>query len=714
LGAPNSIAGIGERHATFDIDRRPSDPTAFLDRIPARSVRWIARDLVIQAWHAGERAPNGSVARPDIGTPVHRAHVRPATMALAILIVLWSAGYTSAQTAQSTQSPGSLKKLTLDQLQEIEVTSVSKRPERLSETPSSIQVITGEDIRRSGATSIPEALRLASNLHVAQIDSHDWAITARGFNNVSSNKLLVLIDGRAVYTPLHAGVYWDVQETLLEDIEQIEVISGPGATLWGDNAVNGVINIITKTARDTQGVLVTGGAGSELRGAVGVRYGSKIGADTQFRVYGRSFGRDSSALPGGPQAADNWHVGQGGFRLDWDSSPVNHVTLQSDIYDGRIAQLGSTDGAVSGGNVLGRWSHALSTDSDLSLQLYYDQTGRRQPGVLAEDLRTYDADFQHRFRVAKAHHIVWGLGYRASVSDQGSSAALSVLPPHLSRQWVSGFIQDEVALATGLRLTVGTKVEHNDYTGAEFQPSGRLAWTLPRRQMLWAAVSRAVRTPSQVDRGLFVPLPGTGLFFIAGGPDFVSEDLLAYEIGYRSEPYDKLSLTVSSFYNDYAHIRSLEQFKPPAPLPLVFANGQSGHSYGVELTAEYGITNWWRIRSGYTGLHLDIRPEPGSTDKTFGSTESHDPDYYGSLRQSLDLPARLELDLGFRYVGQIVNQTVPAYRDIDGRLGWRATPSVEMSIAGQNLVHRHHAEFANPATRREAERGVNGKLVFRF
>jgi iron complex outermembrane recepter protein len=647
---------------------------------------------------------------------LHDWRVWPTTAALAILVQILFASDASGQTPQTVQPPGDLKKLTLDELQAIEVTSVSKRPEKLSAAPSSIQVITGDDIRRAGATSLPEALRLASNLQVAQVDSHEWAISARGFNNSSANKLLVLVDGRAVYTPLHAGVFWDVQDTVLEDIERIEVISGPGGTLWGDNAVNGVINIITKNARDSQGVLVRASGGSELRRAGDMRYGGTVGADVQARVYGKYFGRDSSALPVGGQATDDWSVGQGGFRLDWDASPVTHVTVQSDVYDGRIAQLGLNDTAMSGGNLLGRWSRTLSKDSDLSLQLYYDRTHRNIPGTFVEDLATYDADFQHHFHLAAGHNVVWGLGYRVSQDDEGNTSVLAFLPAHLSRRWLSGFVQDELPLGTDrLRLTLGTKIEHNDYTGVEFQPSGRMAWTLTPRHMLWGAISRAVRTPSRIDRDLFVPVSqDSPLFFLAGGPNFVSEDVRAYELGYRSEPHDRLSVAAATFYNEYGHIRSLEKLAPPAPFPIVIANGQTGNSYGAEFTAEYRATDWWRLRSGYTALRLHIRPEPGSTDTSLGSTESHDPNYYGTLRQSLDLPAHLQFDVGFRYVGQIVNQTVPAFRELDGRLAWQATPSVECSLVGQNLLHAHHAEFGSPATRKEAERGVYGKVVWRF
>ena len=407
---------------------------------------------------------------------------------------------------------------------------------------------------------------------------------------------------------------------------------------------------------------------------------------------------------------------QGGFRLDGDASNVNHFTVQGDVYDGQIAQPGSNDIAVSGGNLLGRWSHTFSKDADLSLQVYYDRTHRPIPGEFVEDLGTYDADFQHHFRLRAGHHVGWGLGFRQSNDHEDNTSVVTFLPAVLSLRWFSGFVQDEMPLRTDrLRLTVGTKIEHNDYTGFEVEPSGRLTWTLPQRQTLWGAVSRAVRTPSRLDRDVFVPLaPGSTSFLLAGGPNFVSEDLLAYELGYRSEPSDRLSLTVATYYNEYSHIRSAQELAPPAPFPIVFANGQVGTGYGAELTAEYRVTDWWRIRSGYTAQQLHIHLEPGSTGTSFASTEAHDPNQYGSLRQSLDLPAHLQLDLGLRGVGEIANQSVPAYMELDGRLAWQATPKIEFSINGQNLLHAHHAEFGVLGTRIDATRGVIGKIVWGF
>ncbi|MDQ3566064.1 MAG: TonB-dependent receptor [Pseudomonadota bacterium] len=669
------------------------------------------RDLV-------ESYPLGAKKR---GRRIHRARTWAGGLCaslLALAAVNCRAGETApAPSTNAARVPAEsgvaqLKKLSLEELMDIEVTSVSKRPERLSETASAIQVITQEDIRRSGATRLPEALRLASNLEVAQIDSRRWAISARGFNSETSNKLLVLIDGRTVYTPLFAGVLWDVQDTLLEDIDRIEVISGPGATLWGANAVNGVINVITKNPKDTQGALLLGGGGTELNGFGGMRYGGALTPNLQYRVYGKYFDRDSTVLPDGRDASDDWHMGQGGFRMDWDASESNVFTVQADGYDGRISQAGADEIDVSGANVIGRWSHTFYEGSELQLQVYYDRTHRDIPNTFSEDLDTYDVDFQHRFPLGERHDIVWGLGYRLIEDDVSNTPAVAFLPSQVSRQWFSGFVQDEIALVKDrLHLSLGTKIEHNDYTGFEFQPSGRLAWRLSEQQTLWSAISRAVRTPSRIDREFFQ-------FPIDGGPDFDSEELLAYELGYRVQPFSRLALSLAAYYNDYDDLRSRES--RPADSPVIeLANGLEGESYGAELTVDYRVTDWWRLRAGYTELRIDLRPKPGSTDTTRGSFESNDSKHHFSLRSSLDLPGHWELDAAFRYVSRIDNQQVPAYGELDVRLGWRPSPELEFSIVGQNLLHDDHAEFGAlttriETTRREIERGVFAKVLWRF
>ncbi len=621
-----------------------------------------------------------------------------------------------AQQPESAVSADSLKKLSIEQLMNLQVTSVSKRPERLSQTASAIQVITQEDIRRSGAASLPEALRLATNLQVAQLDSRQWAISARGFNGTAANKLLVLIDGRTVYTPLFSGVFWDVQEVPLGDIDRIEVISGPGATLWGANAVNGVINVITKDANDTQGLLLSGGGGTEQHGFGTVRYGAALGSNVRARFYGRGFDRDATAFPSGRDAADDWYVGQGGFRMDWEASSASRVTLQGDLYDGRIAQDSGGDIAVSGRNVIAKWSRTLSERSSLAGHLYYDRTHRDIPGLFGEDLDTYDFDLQHRTRLGDRHEVVWGLGYR-NINDRtviGLDSALAFLPLHVAREWFTGFVQDEIALLPNrFHLTLGTKIEHNDYTGFELQPSGRVNWTLSPSATLWAAVSRAVRAPSRIDREFFAPAKPP--FFLAGGPDFHSEEELAYELGYRHHQ-GSLALSVATFYSRYHGLRSLEQVNPPTPVPLVIGNGQDGESYGAELTADYRVTDRWRLRAGYTELRVHVWPNPGSTDASRGATESQIPDRQFLVLSSVDLPAHLGLAAWFRAIDDINNELVPAYAELNVTLTWHPTSKLDLSLVGQNLLHDQHREFgaATSPTRRDIQRGVYGAVAWRF
>lgn len=596
---------------------------------------------------------------------------------------------------------------------DVEVTSVSRRAEKLSETASAVQVITSEDIRRSGATTLPEALRLASNLHVAQVDSSRWAISARGFNNTIANKMLVLIDGRSVYTPLYAGVFWDIQDVLLEDVDRIEVISGSGATLWGANAVNGVISITTRHARDTHGLLVETGGGTQPRGLTSVRYGGQFSSNGHYRVYGKIFERERTLFSNGRDANNEWHLGQGGFRVDWRKSIANAFTVQGDVYDGQLDQLTTEGTDIKGGNLLARWSHTFAGGSDLNLQLYYDRTHRAMPLVFAEDLSTYDVDFQHRFRVGEWNEIVWGLGYRQIHDDIRNNPIIAFLPAEVTRRRYSGFLQDEIAVFKNrIGLTLGTKIEHNDYSGAEFQPSARMTWKIDRRQMAWGAVSRAVRTPSRFDRELFIPAQPP--FLLAGGPDFKSENSLSYELGYRAHPHDRVSLSVASFYNDYTDLRSIEQLNPPRPFPARIGNGLEGESYGVEVTSDYYVNDWWRLHGGFTEMRIHIRPELTSTDRSNGSGESHDPNRRFMLRSSIDPLNHVQFDSIFRYVSEIRNQHLPGYAELDLRLSWQPKSSLEFSVVGQNLLHDKHAEFGTPATRQEIERSVYGKVVWRF
>jgi len=632
---------------------------------------------------------------------------------LAVVVLLACPDGTLAEPA-AAEAASELKKLGLEELMNMEVTTASKRAEKLAEVPAVIQVITGDDIRRSGASSIPEALRLAANLQVAQVASSQWAISARGFNGTAANKLLVLIDGRSAYTPLFSGVFWDVQDTLLQDVDRIEVISGPGGTIWGANAVNGIVNIITKSARDTQGLYLEGGAGSELRGFGGLRYGGELRPDLHFRLYGKYFDRDDTVFPNGDDATNAWHMGQGGFRVDWDATNNNVLTLQGDLYDGRVDQADGNETVVTGGNLLGRWTHPFAEDSDLQFQAYYDRTRRRIPDLFSEDLDTYDVDLNHRFPLGRRQNIAWGLGYRLIEDEVGNSAALAFLPAQKSFQIFSAFLQDEITIVEDrLRVTLGSKFEHNDYTDFEFQPTARLIWTPTERQTLWAAVSRAVRTPSRIDEHLFVP--GTPPFSVfAGGSNFVSEELLAYEAGYRVQPYAKLSLSVSGFYHDYDDLRSIEPVLPNTDFPAVFANGLEGETYGVELAATYQMTPWWRLRGGYTFLEKDIDLKPGSRDLNQGRGEGNDAEQHFLLRSSVDLPRHVEFDAAIRYVDTLTAPNVPSYIGIDLRLGWRPIRDLELAIVGQNLLDNQHPEFGAAATRQEIERSVYGKITWRF
>lgn len=617
----------------------------------------------------------------------------------------------SAQTAP-VRPPGELKKMSLEELLDIEVTSVSKRPEKLSGAPSAIQVITADDIRRAGAASLPEALRLAANLEVAQIDSRQWAIAARGFNNTTTNKLLVLIDGRTVYTPLYAGVFWDAQDTLLEDLAQIEVISGPGATQWGANAVNGVINITTKSAKDTIGTLLLGGGGTEAQGFGGLRYGAEIRPDLHYRVYAKTARAGDSALPAGADAGDAWHRTQAGFRLDWEPAAGDQFTLQGDLYGGAIAQPALADVKIGGGNLLGRWSRGLPGGSNLKLQLYFDRTHRVVPGSFSEDLDFYDLDFQHHVAVGARHDVVWGFGYRLMDDDVSNGPTLAFLPPQVRREWFNVFVEDRLRfLEDRAQLTAGAKLEHNEYTGFEIQPSVRLDWSVADNRTLWAAVSRAVRTPSRIDRELVSPAAPP--YLLSSSPNFASEVLLAYELGLRMQSSPRLTLSLATFFHDYDDLRSLEPVAPPAPFPVVIANGLEGRSYGAEFTADWRATAAWRWQLGYNELRVDSRPKPGSLDRTSTRSQNLDPHRQLLLRSSVGFAGSWEFDATLRAVAPIEFQAVPGYAELDLRLGWRPVPEWEFSLVGQNLLHRRHAEFGPPGSRREIERGVYGKLTWR-
>jgi len=622
--------------------------------------------------------------------------------------------------AASTQE---LKQMSLEELMNQEVTMVSRRPEKWFTSPSAIQVITGEEIRRSGATTISEALRLASNLQVAQVNTTSWAISARGFNRGTpfgggtgfdfgiANKLLVWIDGRSVYTPLFGGVLWDVQDTMLEDIDRIEVISGPGGSLWGANAVNGVINIMTKSAKDTQGTLLTVGGGTQLQDFAGFRYGGALATNIFFRVYGKYFDRDSTVFPNGSEATNDWRRGQGGFRMDWLPANGDTITLQADGYLGHTEQPVLSDSMANGQNVLGRWTHPMKDESEISLQMYWDRTDRKIPALAAETLNTYDLDFQYRLPLGERHKFVWGGGYRVVADNIAGGPTLSFEPPKRNLQLFSVLLQDEISLVPErLQLTLGTRVEHNDFSRFEIQPTGRLAWTPTEKQTIWGAISRAVRSPSRADRDVVLNVPPVT---VLGSSNSDSEKVLAYELGYRIQPMSKLLLSVAGFYNDYDDIHSLEP-SATSPTTLVFGSGLKGESWGVEFSGTYQVTDRWRLRGGYTYFKKHLALKPGSHDVTQGLTEGNDPQNQVVLQSMLDLPYHFEFDWVARYVDTLPSPKVPSYFAMDVRLAWKPHRNLELAIVGQNLWDEQHAEFGPAQTRQEIPRSVYGKITWQF
>ncbi len=618
-----------------------------------------------------------------------------------------------------------LTDMSLEQLLQIEVTSVSKRKERISDSPAAIFVVTQDDIHRMGATSIPEALRLVPGLQVSRIDRSKWGINARGFSGgFQANKMQVLIDGRSVYTPLFSGVWWDEQDTIMEDIERIEVIRGPGASLWGANAVNGVINIITKQAGNTQGGLLSAAAGNEDNGAVALRYGGAAGKNTHYRVYGKYFDRDAFVDAQGKAAGDNWREKKAGFRLDQQWTADDALTLQGEVHEGDVGGASSAAATLKppfartvagqqrteSANVVTRWKRRLSETSDFALQVYYDHSQRTTPSLsLGWTIDTVDVDFQHSFALGERHKFLWGAGYRYLQDDFQNSFDISLHPSQRSDHWSNIFIQDEINLIPDrVRLTLGSKFEHRDIIGFMFQPNARLLWTPDDRHTLWASVARALRTPSwgeQDSRFNVQAQPGSpfpALIFWQGSRQTDPEELLAYELGYRTQVSSALALDAALFYNVYDKLIGFGQL--PCSLrvtrgvehldcPLVFQNTLEGETYGIELFADWRLFPAWRLLGGYTWLKSDLRPrQPNTGVAGITSQVGTDPEHQFFLRSSLDLPHNVQFDVLFRYVDALPFLRVNAYPTLDMRLAWKPWKSLELSLVGRNLTDDHHFE----------------------
>jgi iron complex outermembrane receptor protein len=581
--------------------------------------------------------------------------------------------------------------MSLEELGNLQVTSVSKRPEKLSEAAAAVFVITREDIRRSAATSLPEVLRLAPNLEVARISASGWAVTARGFNSHNGNKLLVLIDGRTVYSPLYSGVWWDSQDVVMEDIDRIEVISGPGGTLWGSNAVNGVINIRTRRAAESSGALVSAMAGKDPKGMGAVRYGGDLPQGGAFRVYAKAFSHGDGEVQSGATVLDAWHMAQGGFRADWGTAG-NALTVQGDAYHGVIDQGTQSPAVAEGGNLLGRWEKAWSADSALQIQVYADRVRRDYSNLFADHTDTLDLDVQHRFKVGSRQTMVWGGGYRSIDDRIENSRSIAFLPDHRRLGLANVFAQDSInLLPEGLDLTLGAKWEHNDYTGMEFQPNARLAWKPAEGQLVWASASRAVRTPSRLDRDYYVP--GQAPFLLAGGSHFISEVVKVYEAGYKWQEASGYALSLATFYNDYKHLRSIEPNPAPGQGLYILANEMEGDAWGAEFWGEIPVTSAWHLRPGYAYLREGLRLTPQSRDPAGVSAEGNDPRHRFLLTSFLSLTSWLELDGTLRHTSALPNPATPAYTTMDVHLGWKPLAGLEVALLGQNLFAKNHVEF---------------------
>lgn len=654
-------------------------------------------------------------------------------------LLLIACAWSAAQ--EPDEAGGRLKGLSLAQLGNIEVTTVSKGPVKLSQTPAAIYVITQEDIRRAGVRSLPEALRLAPGVDVAQIDSVKWAVGIRGFQSRLSRAVLVLIDGRSVYSPLFHGVYWEVQDTLIEDIDRIEVIRGPGGTIWGANAVNGVINIITKNARDTKGALVSAGGGNVNQGFLDFRTGGGNNSGFNYRVYGKGTDQGPEYHSDGRQF-DDWRRMQAGFRTDWDVNPRNTITVQGDIYDGlagesvRVTTLNppsspavEQNALLSGGNVLARWQHMFSATSDLQIQAYYDRVNRRQANQ-AEYRDTYDVDLVHHLTLFGGQDFIWGFGARASAGKVPQVVPTYVFNPHeRTDQLYTAYAQDSIpVVADKLVFTAGAKVLHESLSGLDVEPSARILWTPTSRRTFWGAVTRAVRTASDIEDTLTT----TSLVSISplifnrtqGDRIFTDETVVGYEAGYRNLVSNTFSLDIAAFHNRYNHLLSLEPLTPltennggvTATIdPFINLNGVKGSTSGVEIAPDWKPRAWWRLQGSYSFLRMDMRTIATSHDATtVPSLEGSSPHHQVRVQSWFDLMRNMEFTATWRYVSALPAIAVDGYNTADARFAWRAVPRVEFAVTAQNLLQPHHGEFSgDPGPVVGIKRSIFASLTFR-
>ena len=650
-------------------------------------------------------------------------------------------------------STNTLIDLSLEELMNIEVTSVSRRSQKVSEVAAAVFVITQNDIRRSGATSIPEALRMAPGVQVARIGTDKWAVSIRGFNGRFANKLQVLMDGRSVYNPLFSGVQWEQLDTLMEDIDRIEVIRGPSAAVWGANAVNGVINIITKKAAETQGFFLTAGGGSFEQGFVGARYGGKIDENTPYRFYAKGFSRDHMQSTAGESANDAWHNARGGIRLD-HTRGIDQFTLQGDLFysshgdkldksqlSAPIIQAEAARGHSEGGNIRLRWDRTYSEKSAIMLQTYYDRVDYRLLTGLNYSTESFDIDLQHRLSFLDYHDITWGVNYRLYHNKVFGSELISFSPRQQTNHLASVYVRDEITLIPEyLRLTLGMRLDHNDFTGLEIQPNARLMWTPNKYNSVWVSVSRAVRTPSrfendgQLNVRTLSAIPGTStslplpiLAQAVGSSNFISEKLMAYELGYRHQFSPQASVDIAVFYNDYSQLRDPSAgspiFQSNVPvhlvLPLALTNKGSGHTYGVEVSADWRPIERWRLQTNYSylAMHTHSKFAFSQVDSTTGSASKVSPQHQVSLRSNYDLSERMQFNLWLRYVSSVDLDNIRGFVTMDAKLAFKPTKNVELFLVGQNLLSQNHRETVSdfiPSLPTNIPRGIYVGAAWRF
>lgn len=634
-----------------------------------------------------------------------------------------------------------LAELELEALGNVRVSLPSRHEEPLLTTPAAVYVISHEDLVRSGVTTLADALRMVPGLQVAQMEANKWAITSRGFDGRFARYMLVQMDGRSVYTPLFSGVFWEAQDVLLADVDRIEVVRGPGGAMWGANAVNGVVNIVTRSAKETQGLLVEAGGGTKERGFFGARVGEKAGPDTYVRVYVKGFERDSGDADGLP-GADDWRAVQAGFRMDCEHGRGDCLTLSGDTYAGTAGQRLSVpdnsagtrtfddEAAYSGGNLLLRWRLRTGGNSDFTLSSYMDET-RRSEYAFDESRRTWDVDMQQHVRNLGRHELLWGAGYRGTRDRLPPTPLQSFSQESRQDALYSAFAQDTIALwPKRVNLTAGSKVEHNDYSGWEIQPNIRIAYTPSVRQTWWGAVSRAVRTPSRAEDTIrlncllqrpnmtFMGQPQLPALFVADG-EFGSETVTAFELGHRLQPFDALSVDVTAFYNSYRDLQSVEPVAVTVPVRFVLRNNLEGEAFGAEAAVRWRARPWWKLQVSYAYMDLHLSTDPASNDIFTEKTYEDDvPHHQGSLLSRWNLPGGVQVDGWLRYVDPISIEAIPSYLEMDLRAACPIGRNMELVVAGRNLLHDRHTEygpsFVITTETTDVERSVYAKLVYRF